>query len=161
MNLTRTRSQPVPLLVLALVAAAGAVLLDTVFHVSLRLPGHRAFPGALAVLLLAGTLAPVVLVAAAGAVAGALVALDGPSLLPLAWLLTAGLLAAVRPERLAWALIAGLLFGALRYLGLPAAFHHAPDAVRLGGHLTFGLLGGIAGHAAIRALGRLDKERSP
>ncbi|MBI5487951.1 MAG: hypothetical protein HY905_11515 [Deltaproteobacteria bacterium] len=138
-----------------------SVLLDAVFQVSLRLPGHRALPGALALLAFAEVAAPVLLAAFAAAVPLVVVALGGGSpWLVMAWLVLAGVLIALRSARwrhAVWFLVlAGAAFGALRAGVLEPAPHHAPGVLRWGGHLGFGASGGLLAALLRRAHRRAD-----
>jgi hypothetical protein len=164
----------------ALLFAILAVLLESVFNVPLKLPGHRALPGALAVLLFAEVLAPVALLLVAAAVPAALWLLGvGPLGLLVAWLGTAITLVGLQRTRLGFLVAAasrraqparrrsgrtlpafvllGLLFGLLRYLALAARWHHTAELVRLGGHLCFGGVGGLIAFAGSRAVTRASE----
>ena len=133
------------------------VLLETVARGAVRLPGHRAFPGALSILLFAGLFPAWMLLAFAVAVPVVLVLLGvgeaHSGLLFLAWLATAGAAAVAtrhgQPRALS-CLAVGALFGLLRWGTLLGGAHHTPQLVRFTGHLMFGLLAGAAAWAANR-----------
>lgn len=136
-----------PLIAVTLLLAGLAVVLESQLKLPIRLPGHRAFPGALALVLLSGR-APRAMLLGFAAVVGVVIALVSQSSgLAIVWLVPATLLALARPPsltgRFAVAVGAGLAFGLLRYLALPGALHHTPEAVRLTGHLVFGALGAL------------------
>jgi hypothetical protein len=143
------RPLTIPMVFLLLAFAAAALLLETQLSLGLRLPGHRAFPGGLALAAIAGAVSPVVLVGFAAVVGALIAALSGHALFACAWLLPAALLAITRARtqlaQIALGLTAGLSFGLLRYLALFEAPHHTPASVRLAGHLAFGALGAAVG----------------
>jgi hypothetical protein len=141
------RVPTVPLILAVLLFAGLALVLESQLKLPIRLPGHRAFPGAMALVLLAGRAPRAMLLGFAAAV-GIVIALvaQNPSL-AVVWLVPAALLALAQPRSLAGRLVvalgAGLAFGLLRYLAMPGALHHTPEAVRLTGHLLFGALGSL------------------
>ncbi len=139
------RSHEVPLLVAAVLSVGLAVLLESQLRVPVRLTGHRAFPGALALLLLAETAPGAALIGFAAAIGAGVALLAGSPLLVVVWVVPAAILVVAqgRPwSRSAWFLVGmGVLFGALRALSI--APHHAPQLVRLAGHLAFGALGAL------------------
>lgn len=139
----------IPVVVMLLACAAVALLLETQLRGQLRMPGHRAFPGGLALAALTGVVAPAVLAAFAAIVGVAIAILMGNALIAVAWLLPALLLAFTRTRTqlatIAIGLSAGLGFGLLRFLALLEAPHHTPTTIRLLGHLGFGALGAAAG----------------
>lgn len=145
----------VPVALLALAAGGLSIALETVFHLPVKLPGHRALPAALALLLFAEAFAPLVLVTLAAAVPLALLLLgEGAAWGLVVWLLPAALLILFEPSRarrpLLTCLALGLLVGLLRYLGLFIRPHHMPEAVRLVGHLCFGGVGGLLALPLVR-----------
>lgn len=144
------------------VVLSGAVLLtlglELASRLSLKMPGHRALPGALAILMFASMFSTPMLVAFCIAVPCAVVLL-GPGqsngwMLVAGWLVTAALAAWLtrRPFKLAalWMPAVGAMYGLMRFASLPGGLHATPNAVRLGGHLVFGLLGGVIAWLAIR-----------
>lgn len=136
-----------PLILVTLLFAGLAVVMESQLKLPVRLPGHRAFPGAFALVLLAGR-APRTLLLGFAAVVGVVIALLSQNPLLLAvWLLPATLLAFTQPRsvalQVAVAVAAGLAFGLLRWLSLPGVLHHTPEAARLTGHLVFGALGSL------------------
>jgi len=124
------------------------VLLETVFQSPLRLTGHRAFPGALTLLLFADTFGPALAVPFAIVIPLVLV-LFGTSkpLMVVGWLAAAVFILAVGGWRvrkpLLYCLAAGLIFGLGRCF-LSGGGHHMFEAMRLAGHAFFGVLGGLA-----------------
>jgi hypothetical protein len=133
------------------------VLLETIARGSVRLPGHRAFPGALAILLFAGMFRTWTLMAFALVVPDLLVLLGvgdaHGGLLFVAWLATAGAAAAAARNKQPGALsclFVGALFGLLRWGSLLFGAHHTPQLVRFTGHVLFGLLAGAVAWAATR-----------
>lgn len=158
----RVVTRPITLVYAAtLVGLLGlAVLLEMAFTGSLRLPGHRAFPGAFAIILLGEAFAPAILVALAAVASATLVALgfaDVPIIA--AWSLLALVAGLVYRKELARSLICfvllGLLFGLLRYAALSFGFHKTPELVRLAGHLGFGAVGGAGAYLAAKATNAL------
>ncbi len=163
---TAKRAPTVPLVLAVLVCAGLALLLESQLKLSLRLPGHRAFPAALALVLLARTVPRAALIGFAAVVGALIAAVSANPLLALVWLAPAVLLAGVQPRplagRAAVAVGAGLALGLLRYLALAGSLHHTPDAVRLAGHLAFGALGslGVAFELRGRRRGNHSQEGS-
>lgn len=152
-TLVRTETLNLPLAAVLVGAVGLVVLLESAFAIPVKLPGHRAFPGALALLVAAQTLAPLMLVVFAAAVSGSLVALglvEAPMLV--VWVVPAVALAFFYKERMMrWVgffILAGLAFGLARYLALSFGFHKTPNFIRLGSHLAFGALGGLSAYAA-------------
>ncbi len=147
-TLTLTRKEATtPLIAAALLFATGTVVLETVFKVPVKIPGHRALPGALALLLFAEAFAPLLLCAFAAVVPTLLLAMGtGRPIAFAVWGVAAALvvLSSHRKWRSTWLwfLGLGLVFGLLRYLSLLPGFHKTPELIRLAGHLGFGLLGG-------------------
>jgi len=145
----------VPYMVLLVGFVGLAVAVETAFATPVRLPGHRALPGALVLLLAAEGLAPLLLLALAAMGPALLAALGyvspltvGVYLLPamaLVWWYRKPLMQGV-----AGFILVGLAFGLLRYLSVSFGFHHTPEFVRLGSHLAFGALGGVAAFGAVR-----------
>jgi len=133
------------------------VLLETILRGAVRLPGHRAFPGALAILLFAGMFRSWMLMAFAIAVPALLVLLGvgeaHGGFVFVTWFSTAGAAAVAarkkQPGALA-CLAVGALFGLLRWVSSSGVAHHTPTMVRFSGHLLFGLLGGAVAWAATR-----------
>lgn len=141
------RAPSVPMILGVLLCTGLALVLESQLRLPLRLPGHRAFPGAMALVLVASATPRRVLLGFA-AVVGLVVALVSQNAaLAIVWLVPAMLLCVQQPRsvaaRLAMAVGAGLAFGLARYLALPGAFHHTPEAARLAGHLLFGALGSL------------------
>ena len=134
------------------------IALETAFHLPVRLPGHRAFPGALALVMFAQVFAPLVLIGFATSVS-AISVLGGhsPWLAMGVWILTAlglwGLKNTKIGNSIAFFLVGGLLFGLLRYLSVSKGFHHTPELMRIAGHLGFGLLGGLTSFGVSKAAG--------
>jgi hypothetical protein len=159
-TLVRTDTANLPIAAVLICAVGLVVLMESAFAISVKLPGHRAFPGALALLVAAQTLAPLMLVAFAMAVSGSLLAM-GLIELPMVavWLVPALALAFFFRERaIRWVgffILAGLAFGLARYLSLSFGFHKTPSFIRLGSHLAFGALGGLSAYAS----SKLGKER--
>ncbi|HEY3351979.1 MAG TPA: hypothetical protein VGQ83_01900 [Polyangia bacterium] len=157
MELVRPRVQ-VHVVVLLLAAVGLAVALETVLKVPVRLPGHRALPGAFALLACAAAFraVPLLLFATAVPAVIALLGYHGPSPLALfaVWLLPAVAIVIAGEGRLRRSVVffvaVGLLFGLLRLLATRHGLHHTPDLVRGAGHLAFGLLGGLGAWAATR-----------
>jgi hypothetical protein len=157
-ELVRPRTRP-HVLVLLLAAALLTIALETALKVPLRLPGHRALPGAFALLACAAAFRAAPLLAFALVVPGAITLLGchGPSPLALfaVWLVPAALIATLGARRLTRSVLGflglGLLFGLLRYCATRHGLHHTPDLWRCGGHLAFGLLGGVGAWATTRA----------
>ncbi|MCU0663062.1 MAG: hypothetical protein MUC50_12140 [Myxococcota bacterium] len=151
------------LAVVALLIGLLALALETVLNVSLKLPGHRALPGALALLVFAEAFAPIVLLAFAATISTILILAGGqPTLVWVVWGLSALGIAALSRSPLAHKvvtfLLGGLLFGLLRYLCLPSGMHHTPELIRIAGHLGFGALGGAMALVLVRGLSQ-PKER--
>ena len=134
------------------------VLLESVLNVPLKLPGHRALPGAFCILLFAAALRPVPLLLFATLVPALVLLLGGRGLagwqLFVVWLVPAGvvLLAGERRLRrsLAFFVVVGLLFGLLRYFSMAPGFHRTPELIRCGGHALFGILGAVGAWALVR-----------
>ena len=147
-------------LILAVIAVAFmflAIGLETVLNVPLKLPGHRAFAGATALLLFAEALAPYLIVVLAGLISLFFVSVTGAEILiiPL-WMVSAISIIAINKTKLAHSVVyfifIGLIFGLLRYLFLSQGFHHTPDLIRIAGHLSFGCLGRMFSLAITRSL---------
>ena len=133
------------------------VLLETVARGAVKLPGHRVFPGALAILLFAGMFRSWMLMAFAMAVPVLLVLLGvgdaHGGMLFVAWLVTAGAAAWLHARKQPGAfscLAVGALFGVLRWASLSGLSHHAPQLVRFTGHVLFGALAGASAWFATR-----------
>ncbi len=146
------RSFDLPLLTATVACFALAAIVEAQVRSPVRLPGHRAFPGALVLVLAAGALRPRLLLPLAGAVGVAIGLLTGTPLLAVTWLAPAALLA-VAGRGASWraaiiAVAVGLLFGGFRYLA-HASPHHVPQLVSLGGHLAFGTLGALVAAAVV------------
>ena len=142
-----------PTIAFALIFVALTVGLELAAYSPLRLPGHRALPGALALLLCAEAFVPWIVVAFSVAVPALLIA-TGTSH-PLGWVAYVGTAAAIvgaahyRRARgtdapaATWTwLVLGLLFGGLMWLSKGTIGHKTPDAARVAGHLVFGGAGG-------------------
>lgn len=150
------------LVVLAIVFGLLTTGLETVFHISVKLPGHRAFPGALALLIFAEAFAPLMLIGFAGLVSAILVTTGHADTLAIGvWVVTAVTIYGVSRTRLAHSLfyfvLCGLVFGLLRYLSNSWGFHHTPDAVRIGGHMGFGAIGGFMAYGVAHLTQRKDQ----
>ena len=148
--------------VLAVLFAGLTVLLEAVFHLPLKLPGHRALPGAVALVLFAEAPPPLLLLAFSAVVPLAVFALGGGPLWIVApWLALAVLLVGLRDARwrkATWFLVvAGLLFGALRAGVLSIEVHHTPSVLRWAGHMGFGAAGGLLA-ALLRRIGEPPAE---
>ena len=154
------------LAIIAILFGIFTLALETAFHLPVRLPGHRAFPGALALLMFAQAFAPAVLIGFATIVSAILVLGGHATWLAIGvWVLTALGLWALRNTRIgqtfAFFIFGGLLFGLLRYLSVSHGFHHTPDIIRISGHLGFGLLGGMVSLGVSRIFGtKLQEEKS-
>ncbi len=134
------------------------VLLESVLNVPLKLPGHRALPGAFTILLFAAALRPAPLLLFA-AIVPALIVLLGyrgpaPGQLYVVWLVPAALVVRAGERRLRrsviFFIVVGVLFGLLRYFSMAPMFHRVPDFIRCGGHVLFGLAGGLGAWALTR-----------
>ena len=134
------------------------VLLESVLNVPLKLPGHRALPGAFTILLFAAALRPMPLLLFAAAVPTIILLLGyrgpAPWQLYVVWLVPAALVLLAGERRLRrsviFFLVVGLLFGLLRYFSMAPGFHRAPEIIRVGGHVLFGLAGGLGAWAITR-----------
>jgi hypothetical protein len=151
------------MILLALLCAGLVITLEAVVHLPVKMPGHRALPGALALLVMAETFGPLMLLALAAAVPTTLVLLGHCHPWAIAvWLVCAVLLAwtgrAPSGRRLIPCVLFGLLFGLLRYLSLVRGWHHAPELVRAAGHLCFGAGGGLLAFAVLRLSRRYSME---
>jgi hypothetical protein len=152
----------VPQVVLMVGFIGLAVAVESAFATSLRLPGHRAFPGALALLMLAELFAPAMLVCFAAATSSVLALTGYANPLAIAvWTVIAGLAAVLYRKELArsvvtWFLL-GLGFGLLSWLTKTAGFHKTPEVMRCAGHCAFGAAGGVAAWAATRAARKLGR----
>lgn len=138
-----------------------AVGLELVFQVSLRLPGHRALPGALALILFAQIATPLALTCMCAVVCSLLMLLPGGDpILAVPWLMLLPALWLSRTSRFRDALwmflLLGMLFGLFRAGMLWAGFHKTPQIARLSGHLFFGALGGALAFGIYRIGGRKD-----
>lgn len=137
-----------------LVACTGlAVGLEMVFAAHLRLPGHRAFPGAFCLLLLSQVLAPMALGLAAAAIPVILASLGLATFAtPVYWLAVCGVIVLVSRKDAGQSIYAffflGLLFGLARFSVLSFGLHKTPQMIRLAGHLAFGATGGLGAFAA-------------
>lgn len=137
------------------------VLLETVLKSPLRLTGHRAFPGALTLLLFADTFGPLYAVPFA-IVVPLFLTLAGVSkpMMIASWALAALFILAVGGWRdrkpLLYCLAAGLVFGLGRCLMTGGGFHHMIEPVRMIGHSIFGMLGGFAAWGMMKTPGRRD-----
>ncbi len=151
-------SSTMPLVVAAVALGLLAIAMETVLHVPMKLPGHRALPGALALLIFAQAFAPLMLLALAGAVSSILVLMGHGDPISIAVWMVAALaiwrLSGTKLERsVTLFLIGGLLFGLLRYLSMMKGFHHTPELIRLGGHLGFGGIGGLLSYGITQVFG--------
>ncbi len=145
-----------PLVIAAIAMGLLTIGMETVLSVPMRLPGHRAFVGALALLVCAQAFAPLVLVGFAAAVSSFLVLAGNANPLSIVvWVVAALVIWKMTTTKLnrsiALFLLCGLLFGMLRYLAMFKGFHHTPELVRLGGHLGFGGAGGLLSYGITRA----------
>jgi hypothetical protein len=134
--------------VLAVVSTVVTLLLETRWGLHLRFPGHRALPGAFALLVVAEAAPAWMLLAYSVAMPLLVIGLGrGDAVLVVPWLGLALLLVAVRTARwrrsLAFLVLAGLAYGVLRFGVLLVGPHKTPQLVRAGGHLLFGGLGGL------------------
>ena len=110
-----------PKIALAVVFAILTIALEGSFHLPVKLPGHRAFSGALALLVFAEAFAPVFLIGFAAVVSAILVVQGHAAPTAIAvWTSSAvgiWLLSRTRKEqRVLLFLAGGLLFGLMRYL---------------------------------------------
>jgi hypothetical protein len=145
------------LIIVAMLIGLLTLALETVLSVPLKAPGHRALPGALALLLFAEAFAPVVLLGFAAAISTILIFAGGqPPLVLAVWGLSALGIAALGRSPIAhkvvYFLLGGLVFGLLRYLLLSSGMHHTPELIRVVGHLGFGALGGALALGLVRGL---------
>ncbi|MCC6522320.1 MAG: hypothetical protein IT373_06645, partial [Polyangiaceae bacterium] len=111
-----------------------AVLLEMSWGLPVKMPGHRALPGALALLVVAEVAAPWLILAYSVLTPLVIVWLDRGGLeLLVPWVGLALLLVALKDARFrrrGWALVvAGLVYGALRY-GVLLGPHKTPQIVR-------------------------------
>jgi hypothetical protein len=148
-----TRPVGLPVVIVTILFAVLAVVLEAALRVQLRLPGHRALPGALVLLVVAYSMSPARLLVVAAGLGALTAAIAGAPLLVGVWLVPAILLALGRGwparARVASGLACGLVFGLLRCFSSPATLHHTPQLLRLGGHLAFGALGAAAALALL------------
>jgi hypothetical protein len=147
-----------PLVVAALSLGLLTIAMETVMHVPMKIPGHRALPGALALLVFAQAFTPLILLAFAGAVSSMLVLTGHADPISIGVWMVAALaiwrMSGTKLERsVALFLLGGLLFGLLRYLSLMKGFHHTPEIIRLGGHLGFGGVGGLLSYGITQVFG--------
>ncbi len=143
---------------LALAFGVFTVVAETVFHVPLKLPGHRVLPGALALLMFAEAFAPLALIGFAAAVSSVLVMSgESPAIVIAVWVVASLGIWAVGRSRIAgrflYFLIGGVLFGGLMFMSKMMGPHHTPNLIRAAGHLGFGALGGIVSFGASKVLG--------
>jgi hypothetical protein len=134
--------------VLAVGLTVVTLLLETRWGFHLRFPGHRALPGALALLVVAESAPAWMLLAYSVAMPLLVFGLGrGDPVLIVPWLGLALLLVALQRARwrksLWFLVVAGLAYGALRFGVLLLGPHKTPQLVRAGGHLLFGGLGGL------------------
>ncbi len=154
----------VPQAVVLLGLVGMSFLLETAFAGAIRLPGHRALPGAFVLLLLADYLAPLLLVGFAGVTSVVLAATGFAESMTLigVWLVTAGLIVLARRKEFGKTalcfLLMGILFGFLRSISNAPGFHRTPEILRLAGHLAFGATGGLAAWAAVKGSRRLERK---
>jgi hypothetical protein len=147
-----------PLVAMAVSLGLLTIAMETVLHVPMKLPGHRALPGALALLVFAQAFAPLIMLALAAAVSSTLVLMGHGDPISIAvWMVAAVAIwrmSGTKLERsVVFFLLGGLLFGLLRYLSMMKGFHHTPDMIRLGGHLGFGAAGGLVSYGITRVFG--------
>ena len=147
-----------PLVVAAVSLGLLTIAMETVLHVPMKMPGHRALPGALALLVFAQAFAPFMMIALAGAVSSILVLLGhGDPISIGVWMVAAVVIwrmSGTKLERsVIYFLLGGLLFGLLRYLSTVKGFHHTPEIIRLGGHLGFGTAGGLVSYGITQVFG--------
>lgn len=155
------------LVVAAVIASLVTLLLEMRWGLHLKLPGHRALPGALALLVVAEAASPRLILVYAVVMSLAMIGLSGdPAVLLVPWLgLALVLVAAARARwrrQLWFTVVAGLAYGALRYGALSFAPHKTPEVVRALGHLLFGGLGGLIAALVVRTqrgLGSSEEER--
>ena len=145
------------LVVAAILIALTVLAMETVLAVPLKLPGHRALPGAIALLVFAEAFAPLLVLGLAATISAVLVLGQAASPLIFAvWVVAALVVVALQRTRLAhtvfFFLAGGLVFGLLRYLAMAKGLHHTPDLIRLAGHLAFGGLGGAVSFGLVRGL---------
>lgn len=158
---TRVRNRDIPTYAWAVLFALLAVGLESVFHQSVRLPGHRALPGALAMILVARATTPRAVVVFTLTVCGVLALLPASRVVAiLPWLALLPLLLLSQRTRFAnaaWMLVGlGATFGLLRVGMLWGAVHKTPGLIRVVGHLSFGALGGGLAWAFAKALPRAE-----
>lgn len=164
-SVTRSRATPT-LLAAAAILTVLTVLVELQWGVPVKLPGHRALPGALCLLVVAECATPWMLLAYALAVPLAIAGLGGGELvLVVPWLGLALLLVAstsTRWRKHFWFMVAaGLAYGALRFGVLLLGPHKTPQLVRVVGHLLFGGLGGLLAAFVVKAnrsVARSDEE---
>lgn len=148
--------------VVALACMGLAIGMEMVFATALRLPGHRAFPGAFCLLLASEMLAPLALVTLAAAVPAALAAMGyGTFWTPVYWLAACAAIAWATRKDLGQSIysffLMGLVFGLARFAVLSFGFHKTPEMIRLAGHLAFGATGGLGAYAAAKFSRRFGK----
>ena len=145
---TTTNRATTSLVVAAAALTVLAVLLEMRWGLPVKMPGHRALPGALALIVVAEVAAPWLILAYSVVMPLAIVALGrGELVLLVPWIGLALLLVALKDARWrrhAWFMVvAGLTYGALRFGVLLLGPHKTPQIVRALGHLLFGGLGGL------------------
>jgi hypothetical protein len=145
-----------------------SILLETAFAGAIRLPGHRALPGAFVLLLLSDYLAPLFLLGFSAVTSVVLAATGFAESWTIigVWVVTAGVLLFLLARRREFArsalcfLLVGVLFGVLRAVSNAPGFHKTPEILRLAGHVAFGATGGLAAWAAVRG-SRVMGQRRP
>ncbi len=160
---TLARRPTTLLVVAAVIASLVSLLLELKWGLHLKLPGHRALPGALALLVVAESASPAVILVYAVAMPLAMIGLrGGEPVLLVPWLGLGLVLVATRRARfrrqLWFLVVAGLGYGALRFGVLLLGPHKTPQLVRALGHLLFGGLGGLCAALVVRAHRRRIKE---
>ncbi len=156
-----TERSTVSLMTLAIIFGLFTLAMESAFHIPVKLPGHRAFVGALALLTFAEAFAPVMLIGFAGMISAILVlGMNAHPLTAVVWVSAAiviWLLGKTRRTRVrshaytaAYFLLCGLLFGLFRYLAMMKGFHHTPEVIRMAGHLGFGSFAGLISFGATR-----------
>jgi len=145
------------LIIAAILFGVFVIAMETVFKDAVRLPGHRAFPGALGLLIFAQAFAPMMLVIFAGSVSTFLVMAGylNPWFIGV-WMITAAVIWVASRTRLAdtlgYFLLCGLIFGLMSFLVKMSGFHHTPQTFRAAGYIAFGALGGLTSFGVIRGL---------
>lgn len=162
MSASAVRSRSLEIRVALLVLFVGmSVLLETVFHLPVRMPGHRAFPTAVSILLFADTFGAGLLLPFAVVIPAIMYALGmNTPLMVISWVIPAAVLmipaVRKRQESVVICIAVGVIAGLSRFLALDFGVHKQSEAIRLAGHASFGVLGGLTAWAALKAVPRKE-----